>query len=51
VLDHVEHTIGELVGASSADARGPFAGASAIAEEFLRTWRPAGESPPGPPLA
>jgi glutamate dehydrogenase (NAD(P)+) len=51
VLDDVERTISELVRASSADARGPFAGASAIAEEFLRTWRPAGESSPGPPLA
>jgi glutamate dehydrogenase (NAD(P)+) len=51
VLDHVERTIGELVAASSADGRMPFAGASAMAEEFLRTWRPAGEPLPGPPLA
>jgi glutamate dehydrogenase/leucine dehydrogenase len=51
VLAQVEHTISELVRASSADARGPFAGATAVAEEILRTWRPGGESPPGPPLA
>jgi glutamate dehydrogenase (NAD(P)+) len=51
VLAHVERTISELVRASSADARGPFAGATAVAEEILRTWRPGGESPPGPPLA
>jgi glutamate dehydrogenase (NAD(P)+) len=51
VLEHVERTITELVAASSADGREPFAGASTIAEEFLRIWRPAGEAPPGPPLA
>jgi len=51
VLDRVERTIVDLVRASSTDARGPFAGACALAEEFLRSWRPSHESPPGPPLA
>ena len=51
VLDRVERTIGELARASSEDARGPFPGACALAEEFLRTWRAPGMSPPGPPLA
>jgi len=51
ILDRVERTIGELARASSEDARGPFAGACALAEEFLRTWRAPGMSPPGPPLA
>jgi glutamate dehydrogenase (NAD(P)+) len=30
---------------------GPFAGAGAIAEDFLRTWRDPGDMPDGPPLA
>ena len=51
VLQTVERTIVELVHASSDHEDGPFAGACAIAEEFLRTWRPAGEPLPGPPLA
>jgi glutamate dehydrogenase (NAD(P)+) len=51
VLERVEQTIVELVRASADDARGPFAGACALAEEFLRSWRPPDESPPGPPLA
>jgi glutamate dehydrogenase (NAD(P)+) len=51
VLERVEQTIGDLVRACNADARGPFAAASAIAEQFLRSWRP-GEGPhPEPPLA
>jgi glutamate dehydrogenase/leucine dehydrogenase len=51
VLDTVEHTIVDLVHASSDHAAGPFAGACAMAETFLRTWRPTGEAPPAPPLA
>jgi glutamate dehydrogenase (NAD(P)+) len=51
VLDRVERTIVDLVGASSENARGPFAGACALAEESLRNWRPPDETPPGPPLA
>jgi len=51
VLDRVERTIVDLVRASSADPRGPFAGACALAEEFLRSWRRSDESPPAPPLA
>jgi glutamate dehydrogenase (NAD(P)+) len=51
VLERVQQTIIDLVAASSDDARGPFAGACALAEEFLRSWRPPDESPPGPPLA
>jgi glutamate dehydrogenase (NAD(P)+) len=51
VLERVERTIVDLVRVSSDDGRGPFAGACALAEEFLRTWRPPDESPPGPPLA
>jgi glutamate dehydrogenase/leucine dehydrogenase len=51
VLDVVERTIVDLVHSSSDHPGGPFAGACAIAETFLRTWRPAGDTAPGPPLA
>ncbi|HYV59802.1 MAG TPA: Glu/Leu/Phe/Val dehydrogenase dimerization domain-containing protein [Acidimicrobiia bacterium] len=51
VLERVEHTIVDLVHTASDYEHGPFAGACAIAEAFLRTWRPAGDAPPGPPLA
>jgi glutamate dehydrogenase (NAD(P)+) len=51
VLARVEETISNLVRECAADDRGPFAAARAIAERFLRTWRPAGGLPPGPPLA
>jgi len=51
VLDEVERTIVDLVLASGDHPEGPFAGACAIAEEYLDTWRPAGETPPVPPLA
>jgi glutamate dehydrogenase (NAD(P)+) len=50
VLARVEETISGLVRACADDGRGPFAAASAIAEQFLQTWRPAGGLPPGPPL-
>jgi glutamate dehydrogenase/leucine dehydrogenase len=50
VLDHVEQTISALVGACIDDGPGPYAAATALAEDFLRTWRRDGE-PPGPPLA
>lgn len=51
VLAGVERTIVDLVHASGEHIEGPFAGACAIAESFLRTWRPADGMPPGPPLA
>lgn len=51
VLARVEETISRLVRECAAGERGPFAGASAIAEQFLRTWRTAGDLPSGPPLA
>jgi glutamate dehydrogenase (NAD(P)+) len=51
VLDRVTQTISDLVGACATDARGPFAAASAIAEDFLQTWRDPIGFPPGPPLA
>ncbi|HEY3095514.1 MAG TPA: Glu/Leu/Phe/Val dehydrogenase dimerization domain-containing protein [Acidimicrobiia bacterium] len=51
VLDRVEETIGELVRACAGDTVGPFAAASAMAEQFLRTWRSPAALPPGPPLA
>lgn len=51
VLDHVEQTVSALVRTCAGDERGPFAAATALAEEFLRTWRPDGGAPSGPPLA
>jgi glutamate dehydrogenase/leucine dehydrogenase len=51
VLDVVERTIVDLVHASSDHPEGPFTGACAIAETFLRTWRPVGDAAPEPPLA
>jgi glutamate dehydrogenase (NAD(P)+) len=51
VLGGVEQTVGELVRACATDARGPFAAASDVADEFLRSWRPPSGMPPGPPLA
>jgi glutamate dehydrogenase (NAD(P)+) len=51
VLDHVERTITDLVGACAGDGRGPFSTATGIAEEFLQTWRPDDTTAPGPPLA
>ncbi len=51
VLERVEKTIGELVRACAGDISRPFAAASAMAEEFLRTWRSPDALPPGPPLA
>jgi glutamate dehydrogenase/leucine dehydrogenase len=49
VLATVERRIGELVATSARHPRGHHAGACAIAEEFLRSWR--GPQPTGPPLA
>jgi glutamate dehydrogenase/leucine dehydrogenase len=51
VLDVVQRTIVDLVRASSDHPEGPFAGACAIAETFLSTWRPMGDTAPEPPLA
>ena len=36
---------------ASADPRGPFEGACAMAESFIETWRGADGLPDGPPLA
>jgi glutamate dehydrogenase/leucine dehydrogenase len=51
VFRHVERTIGDLQNRAGADPRGPYEGACAIAEDFLRTWRADDGMPPGPPLA
>jgi glutamate dehydrogenase/leucine dehydrogenase len=51
VLENVERTIVDLVHASGDHAQGPFAGACAVAEQFLLAWRPADGTPPAPPLA
>lgn len=51
VLETVECTILDLVRASSDHPRGQFAGACAIAQSFLRTWRSADGAALEPPLA
>jgi glutamate dehydrogenase/leucine dehydrogenase len=51
VLESVERKIRELVAAASSHPRGPFAGASALAEEFLGTWRDTSGMPRAPALA
>jgi glutamate dehydrogenase/leucine dehydrogenase len=48
ILSDVERRITDLTKESSAHPDGPFAGASAMAGEFLRTWW---GDPPAPPLA
>ncbi|HMJ04440.1 MAG TPA: Glu/Leu/Phe/Val dehydrogenase dimerization domain-containing protein [Conexibacter sp.] len=47
----LEETMGALVRETLADERGPYAGAVAIAERFLRSWLPVADRPAGPPLA
>ncbi|MBI2962129.1 MAG: Glu/Leu/Phe/Val dehydrogenase [Deltaproteobacteria bacterium] len=50
VLELVERRIRELVGEAMRHPAGPFAGGCALAEGFLRTWRPADGMPAGPPV-
>ncbi|MFD1936284.1 MULTISPECIES: Glu/Leu/Phe/Val dehydrogenase dimerization domain-containing protein [Nonomuraea] len=47
----VNETIGRITAASLAHPDGPFAGACAMAQEFLGGWRAPSELPDGPPLA
>lgn len=47
----VDRTIGDLVQRASLDPAGPFIGACAIAETFLRTWRDPAGMPDARPLA
>jgi glutamate dehydrogenase/leucine dehydrogenase len=49
--DIVDEWITDLTRRSLAHPDGPFAGASAMAEEFLRTWREPDALPDGPALA
>lgn len=49
--DIVDEWITDLTRRSMAHPDGPFAGASAMAEEFLRTWREPDALPDGPALA
>jgi glutamate dehydrogenase (NAD(P)+) len=51
MLDLVERRIAALVREVITHREGPFAGGSAIAERFLRTWRKPAGMPSGPPLA
>jgi glutamate dehydrogenase (NAD(P)+) len=51
MLELVERRITGLILEATAHPQGPFAGGSAIAERFLRTWRDASGLPDGPPLA
>ncbi|HUE38233.1 MAG TPA: Glu/Leu/Phe/Val dehydrogenase dimerization domain-containing protein [Candidatus Binatia bacterium] len=51
MLRLVEERIGSLIRATLDPRTGSFAAGCAIAEEFLRKWRPAGGLPAGPPLA
>ena len=51
MLELVERRIAGLIREAIAHPQGPFAGGSAIAERFLRTWRVASGLPDGPPLA
>jgi len=48
---HVERKIATLQERAGAHPSGPYEGAVAIAEEFIRSWRGDGGMPPGPPLA
>jgi len=51
MLELVEKRLGALIRESIAHPEGAFAGGRAIAETFLRTWRPPDGLPAGPPLA
>lgn len=48
---HVERRISELTSEAAAYPQGPFEGACAIAERYIRSWRGDDGMPPGPPLA
>lgn len=48
---HVEQTIARLQERAGAHPSGPYEGACAIAEEYLRSWRGDEGMPDGPPLA
>ncbi|MGH2759583.1 MAG: hypothetical protein ACRDKJ_08465, partial [Actinomycetota bacterium] len=48
---HVERTISKLQSEAGAHPSGPYEGACAMAEAFLRTWREPDGLPDGPPLA
>ncbi|MQA84068.1 MAG: hypothetical protein GEV03_05405 [Streptosporangiales bacterium] len=47
----VEDVVEELTDTSMRHPEDPYAGACTVAEEFLRTWRPADGMPDGAPLA
>jgi glutamate dehydrogenase/leucine dehydrogenase len=47
----VDREVSALTARSLDHPDGPFAGATALAEKFLRTWRSPDEMPAGPPLA
>jgi glutamate dehydrogenase (NAD(P)+) len=49
--DLVEEWIHRLTGAALEHPGGPFAGSSAVAEQFLATWRDPADLSDGPPLA
>jgi glutamate dehydrogenase (NAD(P)+) len=51
MLALVERRIADLLRRALEHPEGPFAGGCAIAEEFLRRWRPASGMPQGRPLA
>ena len=51
IFASTERRIAGLVAEAAAHPDGPFAGACAVAEGFLRGWRGEGGMPPGPPLA
>jgi glutamate dehydrogenase (NAD(P)+) len=51
MLALVERRIGEILRRAMEHPQGPFAGGCAVAEEFLRRWRPSSGMPQGPPLA
>src|SRR5207244_1746577 len=51
VLADVERRIAALVHEAASHPAGPYAGACAMAEAFLGTWREPEALPDGPPLA
>jgi glutamate dehydrogenase (NAD(P)+) len=51
MLHLVEERIATLIRDAIAHPAGPLAGGCALAEKYLRTWRPAEGLPAGPPLA
>jgi glutamate dehydrogenase/leucine dehydrogenase len=51
LFSHVEKTITTTMSQATADPRGPFEGACAMAEAFIETWRGPDGLPDGPPLA